>query len=595
MSRRLPSAFTRAALVLTTAATLSAAVTGTAAHAAAGPAHPAHAAHLTPSVRAVGDYPDPIRALRLKTLTDSQAEVNAQFTDLAKFGRFTDYFSSPDFGDHIALLPTGKVLLFSFERITDNPQQEPAPTQTIGKENAGRAYLWDPSLGTGLNAFKAVPPPVVDLPDGLNQPRPAPLFCAGHAYLPNGMVAVFGGNFGGNNGAGAKFVMVFDPWHEKWLSQQDMAVGRWYPSVVETAEGRQVVMSGQTELGWGTPTPLIEQFPANGSAVPFGKDYTENNPSEVWKGSQAPFRMDYPHLFSLNDGKVYAFGRDADQQFSFDPRTQARTQLPNRPDGGMREYGSAVALPNGTKGPDSVLILGGDKDDPNTYLFSAGRWTKSTPRAFGRTMDDTLILPDGTLITLNGSYGIRNYGFGDYNPNSILKYRQVEMRDAAGKWTLGPAERLPRGYHSNAVLLPDGRIMVTGDELQELANNPNIENRAVNGTIEIYEPSYLFKGPRPELTSVPENPVGYNQFFPVGTSSTGITKAVLVAPITSTHSVDTSQRYLEVPIVNTGRNQLLLKSPETAQAAPPGYYMLFLLDAKGVPSVAKWVKLDPEA
>jgi hypothetical protein len=258
-------------------------------------------------------------------------------------------------------------------------------------------------------------------------------------------------------------------------------------------------------------------------------------------------------------------------------------------------YGSAVALPNGTKGPDSVLILGGDRDDPNTYLFSAGRWTKSTPRAFGRAMDDTLILPDGTLITLNGSYGIRDYGFGDLNPNSILKYRQVEMRDSTGKWTLGPAERLPRGYHSNAVLLPDGRIMVTGDELQELANNPDIKNPAINGSIEIYEPSYLFKGPRPELTRVPEEPLGYNQFFPVGTPSTGISKAVLVAPITSTHSVDTSQRYIELPITNTGKNQLLLKSPPNAAAAPPGYYMLFLLNAKGVPSIAKWVQLDPDA
>src|SRR6185312_13807493 len=202
MPRRLPAAFVRTTLVLTTTATLCAAFTG-----------PGHAADRPtgkpiPQVRAVGDYPDPIRAVRLKSLTDSQASINAGFTDLAKYGRFTDYFSSPDFGDHIALLPTGKVLLFSFERITDNPQQEPAPTQTIGKENAGRAYLWDPSLGTGLNAFKAVPPPVVDLPDGLNEPRPAPIFCAGHAYLPNGMVAVFGGNFGGNNGSGAKFVLV---------------------------------------------------------------------------------------------------------------------------------------------------------------------------------------------------------------------------------------------------------------------------------------------------------------------------------------------------------------------------------------------------
>lgn len=580
----------RAALVVTAAAALSASFTAPHAFAAGTAARPP-----APMERAVGDYPDPIRALRLQTLTDSQAALNAQFTDLAKYGRFTDYFPSPDFGDHIALLPTGKVLLFSFERITSNPQQEPAPTQTIGKENAGRAYVWDPSLGTGLNAFKSVPPPVVNVPDGLNQPRPAPIFCAGHAYLPNGMVAVFGGNFGGNNGAGARFSLIFDPWHEKWLQQQDMAVGRWYPTVVTGADGREIIMSGQTELGWGTPTPLIERFPTNVSDVPYGKDYTEGNPVEQWTGTTAPFRMDYPQLFSLNDGKIYGFGRDADQQFVFDPQKQTRAQLPNRPDGGLRLYGSAVALPNGTKGPDSVLILGGDKDDPNTYLFSGGRWTKSTPRAFGRAMDDTLILPNGLLFTVNGSYGIRNYGFGDYNPNADLKYRQTEMRDAGGKWTLGPAERLPRGYHSNAVLLPDGRIMVTGDELQELASNPDITNTAINGSVEIYEPPYLFQGPRPELTKVPDEPIGYDHYFPVSTTSTGITKAVLLAPITSTHSVDTSQRYIELPISNTGKNQLLLKSPLTAQAAPPGYYMLFLLDAKGVPSIAQWVQLSPNA
>ncbi|WP_042432653.1 galactose oxidase early set domain-containing protein [Streptacidiphilus anmyonensis] len=572
------------------AACAALAVTTTTAIAATQPTAPR--AHT----RGVGDYPDPIRALRLKTLTESQSALNAHFTDLARFGRFTQYFPSPDFGDHVALLPTGKVLLFSFERITSNPQQEPAPTQTIGKENAGRAYLWDPALGTGPGAFKAVPPPIVNLDDGLNQPRPAPVFCAGHAYLPNGMVAVFGGNFGGNNGAGARFSLVFDPWHEKWIQQHDMSVGRWYPTVVTGADGRQLIMSGQTELGWGTPTPIVERFPAAGTQVPYGRTLSANNPVDHWQHADAPYRMDYPHLFSLNDGKIYGFGRDADQQFLFDPVRETRTQLPNRPDGGLRLYGSAVALPNGAAGPDSVLVLGGERDDPNTYLFSGGKWTKSTPRAFGRTQDDTLILPNSDLLTVNGAYGIRDYGFGDLNPNADLKYRQTELRDASGRWTLGPAQRLPRGYHSNAVLLPDGRIMVTGDELQELANNPDIKNTAVNGSIEIYEPPYLFQGPRPALTNVPGRPLGYDQDFPVGTSTPGsVSKAVLLAPITSTHSVDTSQRYLELPIDGRSGGRLRLKTPPSAQAAPPGYYMLMLLDAKGVPSVAKWVQLDPHA
>jgi hypothetical protein len=191
------------------------------------------------------DYPQTTRTARLKMLTDTQAAANAKF-DPAQFGKFTDYFSTPEFGDHIALLPTGKVLMFSFESVEDNPQKEPAPTDVIGRRNAGRAYLWDPSAGTGRGAFKAVPPPVVDMPDGTNEPRPAPFFCAGHAYLPNGMVGVFGGNLGGNGGTGAKLALIFDPWTETWRRQQDMSVGRWYPSVVTGADGRQIIMSGQS-------------------------------------------------------------------------------------------------------------------------------------------------------------------------------------------------------------------------------------------------------------------------------------------------------------------------------------------------------------
>ncbi|GAA2262849.1 hypothetical protein GCM10010430_54100 [Kitasatospora cystarginea] len=539
-------------------------------------------------------YPQTTRTLRLKALTDSQAKTNAAF-DPAQFGRFTDYFSSPEYGDHIALLPTGKVLIFSFEAVEDNPQKEPAPTDVIGKQNAGRAYLWDPAKGTGLDSFTAVPPPVVNMPDGLDEPRPAPFFCAGHSYLPNGMVGVFGGNLGGNGGTGAKLALVFDPWTETWHQEQDMAVGRWYPTAVTGADGRQLIMSGQSELGWGTPTPVIERFPAKGTGVFFDKSKAPDGVAlDQWK-ADAPYRMDYPHLFSLNDGKVYGFGRDADQQFVFDPANETRASLPDRPDGGMRNYGSAVALPNGTSGPDSVLVLGGNRNDPNTYRFSGGQWTKDTPRAFGRTQDDTLVLPNGNLFTVNGAYDIRDYGNGPYNPNADPKYRQTELRDAGGRWTLGPVQRLPRGYHSNAVILPDGRIMITGDELQQIANNPDIKS-GLNGTIEIYEPPYLHQGDRPSLRTAPTDPLNYNATFRVNTNTpTQATRAVLVAPITSTHSVDTSQRRLELRITGRAGSQLVLQTPASAKDAPPGFYMLFLLNDAGVPSEAKWVQLNPNA
>ncbi|MEU1626368.1 galactose oxidase early set domain-containing protein [Streptomyces sp. NPDC020096] len=539
------------------------------------------------------DYPQSTRTASLRRLTRSQRKANANF-DPSEFGVFRKYFQSPDFGDHIALLPTGKVLVFSFERIETNPTKEPAPTNTIGADNAGRAWLWDPSKGYGTSAFKKVTPPTVDMPDGTDSPRPAPFFCAGHAYLPNGMLGVFGGNLGGKGGSGAKLALVFNPWDEQWYLNKDMSVGRWYPSVVTGADGRQLIFSGQSENGWGTPTPVVERFPAQRFRLPVNKtDIPQDWAADRFK-EDAPFTTDYPHLFSLRDGKIYALGRDASQQWLFDPVKQTRTDLPPRPDGMSRNYGSAVALPGGYRGPNSVLVLGGDRDNPNTYKLSGGKWTIEKPRAFGRTQDDTLVLPDGTLLTVNGAHDIRDYGNGEYNPNADLKYRQIELRDAQGNWKLGPVQRLPRGYHSNAVILPDGRIMITGDELQQLANDPDI-NDDMNGSIEIYEPAYLHRGARPKLDSVSETSLAYDAEFKVTTSTpSDVERAVLVAPITSTHSVDTSQRQLDLQITKRDGGTFTLEAPPQAEAAPPGYYMLFLLNARGVPSMAKWVQLNPD-
>ncbi|WP_165990046.1 galactose oxidase early set domain-containing protein [Streptomyces sp. YIM 98790] len=545
------------------------------------------------------DYPQTTRTASLNWLTEDQEKKNAGI-DPAESGQFTDFFPSPDYGVHIAQLPTGKVLVFSFEPVEDNPNRETAPTQVIGAENAGRAYLWDPGQGTGADAFTAVPPPVVDVPDGKDEPRPAPFFCAGHSFLPNGMLGVFGGNLGGNHGSGAKLALVFDPWEEVWLEQPDLSVGRWYPSVVTGPDGRQLIFSGQSERGWGTPTEIVERWPAQGNAVPIGTRYQPRDiPAERF-GADAPFRHDYPHAFALNDGLIYTLGRDSDQQWVFDPRAETREDLPDRPDhpegrkNPERWYGSAVLLPNGTDGPEAILQMGGDPEDPATYLFKDGTWTVTGEKHFGRTQDNTLILPDGSLFTVNGAPDIRDYGNGEYNPNADQKYRQTELGDSNGEnWRLGPVQRLPRGYHSNAVVMPDGRIMITGDELQQIANDPDITDD-MHGAIEIYEPAYLHRGDRPDLGEVPEQTIRYGRHFGVSTTTPDqVARAVVLAPSTSTHSVNTSQRHLELEITARDADSLELRAPAEPEDAVPGFYMLFLLDEDGVPSEAQWVQFGP--
>ncbi|MEV8397601.1 galactose oxidase early set domain-containing protein [Streptomyces niveus] len=540
----------------------------------------------------LGTYPQATRTARLKALTESQEKTNRDYK-ASDFGAFKEYFDSPDFGVHVAQLPTGKVLLFSFERVETDPTKETAPTQIVGAANRGRAFLWDPQKGTGASAFKKVTPPAVTMPDSTGISRPAPIFCAGHAFLPNGMLGVFGGNLGANGGSGAKLSFVFDPWSETWAMNEDMSVGRWYPSVVTGADGRMLIMSGQSELGWGTPTPIVERFPALSDPVPYRKtDIPRFRPVDRF-GADAPYKLDYPHLFSLRDGKIYGLGRSHDQQWLFDPVKETRGELAQRPGTADRSYGSAVPLPGGFRGPDSVLVLGGDRTDPNTYQLAAGKWKTKEARAFGRTQDNTLLLPTGNLLTVNGSYDIRDYGNGLYNPNADLKYRHTELRDENGDWRLGPVQRLPRGYHSNAVVLPDGRVMITGDEAQQIANDRDIKDD-IDGTIEMYEPPYLHNGARPALDYVPSRPLAFDERFTVASSTTeDVKRAVLLSPTTATHSVNTSQRHVELRIKRQGDGELDLQAPPTAEAAPPGWYMLFLLNEEGVPSVAKWISLEP--
>ncbi len=134
-------------------------------------------------------------------------------------------------------------------------------------------------------------------------------------------------------------------------------------------------------------------------------------------------------------------------------------------------------------------------------------------------------------------------------------------------------------------------MMVTGDELQQIANDPDIRD-GMDGSIELYEPAYLHRGARPALDRVPAGDLRYDAAFQVSSSTAkDVERAVLLAPTTVTHSVNTSQRHLDLRLTGVRGDRIGLRTPPAAADAPPGHYMLFLLDAKGVPSTAKWIKL----
>jgi hypothetical protein len=147
-------------------------------------------------------------------------------------------------------------------------------------------------------------------------------------------------------------------------------------------------------------------------------------------------------------------------------------------------------------------------------------------------------------------------------------------------WSRGATCHVGRTYHSVAVLLPDGRVWTGG-------GNPKWGVDELR--IEVYTPGYCSKGVRP-VVGAPPPAVGYDALFDVPVRSAGrIVEAAFVRPSSVTHSFNVDQRWIGLRIESMVPGKLVVRSPPTPKIAPPGHYMLSVLDEHGCPSVAEWV------
>jgi hypothetical protein len=329
--------------------------------------------------------------------------------------------------------------------------------------------------------------------------------------------------------------------------------------------------------------------------------------------AQKPIGQLYPRMVVMASGHTILAGPDKETSWfinSADPFTWG--DLPNLTR--TRTWGTTVPLPSGPGGPTKLLAIGGtewsgDGSTTTTELFdenNPGSWQLQTGKdnLYGRGHANTVLLPDGSMVEVGGGRGSLD-GFESPLHYAEPEKRHIELWDPdTGTWRLGPEQTESRAYHSTALLLPDGRVMSAGDDFNGDPGkvDANTDNDPMEDTAEIYKPPYLFRGPRPTITSVATTPtaadptsgapiIGFNGSFGVDTPNTNITGAALAAPGAVTHGVDMNQRMLELNVVQrTGC--VSVTAPTGRNAAPPGYYMLFLLNDQGVPSVAKFVKLE---
>jgi galactose oxidase-like protein len=140
-----------------------------------------------------------------------------------------------------------------------------------------------------------------------------------------------------------------------------------------------------------------------------------------------------------------------------------------------------------------------------------------------------------------------------------------------------------RGYHSAAILLPDGSVVVGGD------TNGGGDGGSIPN--ERYLPSYFFK-PRPTIGGAPAT-IGYGAAFSVQTGlPNAISEVVLMRPGAVTHAFNHNQRYVGCAITGATATAVQATAPPDGNVAPPGYYLLFLVDHDRVPSLGAWIRLS---
>ncbi len=193
----------------------------------------------------------------------------------------------------------------------------------------------------------------------------------------------------------------------------------------------------------------------------------------------------------------------------------------------------------------------------------------------GKVYVSAVILPDGTVLETGGA-------LHTYREDPVFEASLYDP--ATNTFQAGLAtDPVPRTYHSSSTLLPDGRVLSIG-------NNPG--DGSFDQRVSVYETPYLFKGARPQITSLASTRWTYGTSQRI-TVDKPVVKASLIRPAAVTHSSDPNQRYVDLPMTVDG-NTIDLSLTSNPNLAPPGWYMLSVVDANGVPSVSKWVRVGSE-
>ncbi|HVG28205.1 MAG TPA: galactose oxidase-like domain-containing protein [Pyrinomonadaceae bacterium] len=474
-----------------------------------------------------------------RTVANATAAARAFQGDPSVVGQWSATLDLGVVTIHTHLLPTGKVLFWS--------RQQNGGGDALG---FSQTYTFDPVT----NSFLAFP---------FNSTTN--LFCSGHSFLPDGRLLVAGGHQGADN-FGEPHTNIFDPATNTWTRAQDMNAGRWYPTTCPLGTGEALVVSGTIQPSVLNTLPQVFQ-PGSG---------TWRSLTSAQQGLQL-----YPWMLLAPNGRVFNSGPDQFTRYLATSGTGAWSDGPTS-NGGFRDYGSSVMYDDG-----KVLIAGGGAPTNTAEVVNISRetpaWRFVGSMAFTRRQMNATLLPDGHVLVTGGTSG------GNFSNAIGSVFAAEDWNPSTETWTTLASMAERRLYHSTAILLPDGRVMVGGGGFPASDNGDSNHT-----TIQYFSPPYLFRGARPSITSAPASAGGGEQIF-VGTpNASSISKVTLVRLSSVTHSFNQNQ-HINVLSFRQAAGGLNVSLPRSGTLCPPGHYMLFLVNSSGVPSVASIIQVTSAA
>jgi Domain of unknown function (DUF1929)/Glyoxal oxidase N-terminus len=440
--------------------------------------------------------------------------------------------------------------------------------------NGNVLFYYYPAKNT-LNSQAMVLNPITGVVANVALPVSEDIFCSGLSILENGNVLVTGGNVEGTtcphtaSGCGTLNVMIFNPSTSTWSTGANMNDARWYPSEVELTDGTLLEVSGTNATGQLVQRQMESYNYTSGKWTI--RPASANMPSVV--------AQVYPRLSLLPNGNVF-LSSPAANSYQFNPTTNKWSFIATV-NFGYRYFAPHVLLP----GQEKILVAGGSPGKLNGGTTATNTaeiidmsatkpaWTYTGSMTYARYNENLVLLADGTVLAVGGGGGGGRYA------NPVLTAELYNP--ATGQWSVMAAQTVQRTYHSTAVLIPDGRVVSAGSD----------NGAASEVTYEIYSPPYLFQGARPVIQSAPTT-LTYGAQFSITTSEAStITRVALVRPGATTHADNFDQRYVDLTFT-IGNGTITATAPPNGSMAPPGYYMLVIVNSSGVPSVMPFLQLN---